>query len=168
MNGDVTDDDSELGQTPGGPPPGPQPPAGPPGAGGGFLASMARNQMGPQISAPGPGNMADAMTKIQQAIGILQQALPGLPLGQKLHTDVTRSIGNLSRHLGGQAGMGPAAGVQKTSLMDQLRDTIRNQMLQRVLGQQGQARPGAGAGGPAGPQPPGGPPPMPSTPFPGS
>jgi len=125
---------------------------------------MARNQMGPQVSAPGPGNMADAMTKIQQAIGTLQSALPGLPIGQKLHTDVNRAIGQLSRHLGGQAGMGPAAGVQKTNLMDQLRETMRNMMLHRILSQQGQAKPGEGQGAPAGPAPPG----MPSTPLPGA
>jgi hypothetical protein len=64
--------------------------------------------------------------------------------------------------------MGPAAGIQKTSLIDQLRDTMRNMMLQRVLSQMSGAKPGQGAGGPAGPSPPGGPPPMPSTPLPGS
>jgi hypothetical protein len=127
---------------------------------------MARNRMGPQISAPGHGDMASAMTKIQQAIGLLQEAQMGLPPGQRLHTDVNRAVGTLSRHLGGAGGMaGPGAGVQKTSLTDQLRDTVRNMMLHRILSMQ---KPPQGADqSPAGPAPPGGPP-MPSTPLPGA
>jgi len=164
--GDVTDDDPSLGQVPSGPPPGAgggQPPGGPPQPGG-FLSAMARNQMGPQVSAPGAGNQADSMIKIQQAIGLLTTAMQGLPPGQKLHTDVNRAIGALSRHLGG--GMAPGgAGAQVTAWRDQLRDTIRNMMLHRIMSQQ---KPQAGGDQqPAGPGLPGGPP-MPSTPLPGS
>ena len=163
-NGDVTDDNPEMGQAaPGGAPP--APPTGAPDptqggggdpSGGGNLAAFARSRMGPQVSAPGPGNMADSMTTLQQAIQLIQQAALGLPPGSPLHRDALRAASQLSRHLGGAAGMAPGAGVLKTSLGDQLRHTVRNMMLQRVLGMKGQG-PGQGSN-----------PPMPSTPLPGS
>jgi hypothetical protein len=112
--------------------------------------------MGPQISAPGPGNQADSMVTLQQAIQLIQQAALGLPPGSPLHRDALRAASQLSRHLGGQSGMAPGAGVLKTSLGDQLRHTVRNMMLQRVLGMKQQG-PGQGPN-----------PPMPSTPLPGS
>jgi len=126
---------------------------------------MARNQMGPQVSAPGAGNQADSMIKIQQAISLLTTAMQGLPAGEKLHSDVNRAIGALSRHLGG-AGTAPGgAGAQITAWRDQMRDAVRNAMLHRIMSQQ---RPQAGGDQqPAGPGLPGGPP-MPSTPLPGS
>lgn len=161
---DPTDDDPSMGQ--GGPPPDPMggggaatpgdPGQSPQGPGPGMIA-MARNRMGPQVSAPGPGNQADSMNKIIQAINLLKMAGLGLQPGDKLHTDVFQTINRLSRHLGGVSGMAPTAGVQKTMLGDQMRDTVKNMLLSRVLGGQG------GPGG--GPQ---AQPPMPSTPLPGT
>src|SRR5580658_10474961 len=166
-NGDVTDDDPELGQG-GAPPPGGQPPGPPTGGqppgdsapiqGGGDLAAFARSKMGAQVSAPGPGNQADSMNLIIQAIQTLKQAGLGLQPGSKLHSDVFRTISQLSRHLGGAGGMGPAVGIQKTMIGDQLKSTIRNALLQKILG--GQGGQGGGQGGQA--------PPMPATPLPGS
>lgn len=162
-NGDVTEDDPELGQAPGapqGPPPGGAP--GSPDGGqppGGDLAAFARSKMGPQVSAPGPGNQADSMNLIIQAIQTLKQAGLGLQPGSKLHSDVFRTISQLSRHLGGAGGLGPAVGIQKTMIGDQLRRTVQNALLQRIMGGQGQQ--GGQGGGP--PQAP-----MPSTPLPGS
>jgi hypothetical protein len=78
--------------------------------------------------------------------------------GSKLHSDVFRTISQLSRHLGGAGGMGPAVGIQKTMIGDQLKSTIRNALLQKILG--GQGGQGGGQGGQA--------PPMPATPLPGS
>jgi hypothetical protein len=160
-NGDVTDDDPEMGQAPGGAPPGPPtgaPPGGQPASPGGDLAAFARSKMGPQVSAPGPGNQADSMNLIIQAIQTLKQAGLGLQPGSKLHSDVFRTISQLSRHLGGAGGMGPAVGIQKTMIGDQLKSTIRNALLQKILG--GQGGQGGGQGGQA--------PPMPATPLPGS
>jgi hypothetical protein len=160
-NGDVTDDDPEMGQAPGGAPPGPPtgaPPGGQSASPGGDLAAFARSKMGPQVSAPGPGNQADSMNLIIQAIQTLKQAGLGLQPGSKLHSDVFRTISQLSRHLGGAGGMGPAVGIQKTMIGDQLKSTIRNALLQKILG--GQGGQGGGQGGQA--------PPMPATPLPGS
>lgn len=158
----VTDDDPTMGQ--GGPPAdaggGPPTPPAPSGPGPG-MAAFARSRMGPQVSAPGPGNMADSMNMVIQAINILKQAGMGLQPGSRLHADVYRTISTLSRHLGGAAGIGPAAGMQKTMLGDQLRRTVQNQLLSRLQAMMaGKGGPGAGGGQPAAP--------MPSTPLPGS
>ena len=163
---DVTDDDPEMGQ--GGPPPGgggqpsvggPQAPAGDSAPmQGGDLAAFARSKMGAAPSAPGPGNQADSMNLIMQAIQTLKQAGLGLQPGSKLHSDVFRTISQLSRHLGGAGGMGPAVGIQKTMIGDQLKRTIQNAILQKIMGSGGQGQPGGGQGGA----------PMPSTPLPGS
>ena len=172
MAGEVTDDDPEMGQDPtapsgAGPPPG----GGPPGDSapmqgggpGGDLAAFARSKMGAQVSAPGPGNQADSMNLIIQAIQTLKQAGLGLQPGSKLHSDVFRTISQLSRHLGGAGGMGPAVGIQKTMIGDQLKRTIQNALLQKILGGKGQGgQPGQAGGGGAGGAP------MPSTPLPGS
>jgi hypothetical protein len=171
MAGEVTDDDPEMGQTPGAPPGAPPGAGGPPGQPpgdsapmqGGDLAAFARSKMGAQTSAPGPGNQADSMNLIIQAIQTLKQAGLGLQPGSKLHSDVFRTISQLSRHLGGAGGMGPAVGIQKTMIGDQLKRTIQNALLQKILGSKGQGgQPGQAGGGGAGGAP------MPSTPLPGS
>src|ERR1700729_3629866 len=153
---DPTEDDPSMGQ--GGPPPDPTggamggapgggaPPTPPQGPGPGLI-SAARSRMGPQVSAPGPGNQADSMAKVIQAINLLKLAGLGLQPGDRLHTDVYNTINRLSRHLGGVAGMAPAAGVQKTMLGDQMKDTIKNMLLSRIMGGQ-QGPGGAGGGGP--------------------
>ena len=125
---------------------------------------MARNKMGPQVSAPGPGNMADSMTLLNQAIQMIQHAALGLPPGSPLHRDALQSASKLSRHLGGTGSFGAGAGVQKTAWQDHLRQTIRNMMLSRMHSSAaGGSKQGGGdaAQGPAQA-------PMPSTPLPGS
>jgi len=121
------------------------------------MAAFARSRMGPQISAPGLGNQADAMNKVVQAINLLKMAGLGLPPGDKMHSDIYKTIDRLSKHVGGAGAMGPMAGVQKTMIGDQMRDTIKQQLLARLLGQRGQSPPGAPPDAP-----------MPSTPLPGS
>ena len=121
------------------------------------MMAYARSRMGPQISAPGPGNQADSMNKIIQAVNLLKMAGLGLPPGDKMHNDVYKTIQTLSKHLGGAAGLGPAAGIQKTMIGDQLRDTVKNMLLSRIMGAKGQQVPGAPADAP-----------MPSTPLPGT
>lgn len=169
---DPTEDDPELGQAPGGgPPPGgpPQgagpPPGGPP-TGGGALDFLARSRMGPQISAPGPGDMSDAMNTLNQAVQLMQHAAMKLPAGSPLHTDALKAVTRLSKHLGQTGSMGAGAGIQKTAWLDQLRSGIRNMMLGRIQqmaqgrgGQQG-GQPGQGAMPQQAP--------MPATPLPGA
>jgi hypothetical protein len=115
--------------------------------------------MGPQVSTPGPGNQADSGMLLQQAIQLIQQAALGLQPGSPLHRDALKAATQLSRHLGGATSMGPAMGVQKTMLGDQMKRTVQNMLLQRLFGQkQPGGQPGQGPGGA----------PMPSTPLPGA
>lgn len=150
--------DASAAGAPSAPPP-PTPGNAPPG-GGPVLASLARRQQGPQPSAPGPGDQASSLTMIQNALGMMQQALAGLQPGTPVHRDVLRALQSLSRHMAqGQ----PTAGVQQTQLQDLLRNVMRNALLSRVMGQQQQGQ--QDQGGPAGAMPQA---PMPSTPLPGA
>ena len=152
------------------PPPGPDEagggaPSGPPQAGGPILAALSRRQTGPQVSAPGPGDNASSITMVTNALGLLQQALPGLPPGSPVHRDALRALNSLSRHVGQGA---TTSGVQQTQLQDLLRNTVRNALLQKIMSQQSQQDQGAGTqapGAPAGAMPQA---PMPSTPLPGA
>ena len=151
---------------PGGPPGGGAPPGNPMQGGGPVLAGIANRQRGPQVSAPGPGDSANSMTQIMQAVAILSQALPGLAPGTPIQQDVLKATQRLSKHV--QQGQ-PTAGVQKTSLMDQIAALAKNAILQMIMSQQRQGGPGGGGQGGQG-----GPPgamaqaPMPSTPLPGA
>lgn len=142
-------------------------PPGPPQGGGPILAAIANKQRGPQISAPGAGDQANAMTTLMQAIGLIQMALPGLQPGTPLHQDALRAVTRLSRHIGqGQ----PTAGVQRTQLQDLLQNVVKNALLSKIMGQQ---KSGAGPNpdAPSGQSPmPGAASqaPMPSTPLPGA
>lgn len=158
-----------TGQGPSGPGPGAGgQPGGAPQGGGPILAALARRMQGPQVSAPGPGDNASSMTMVMNAIGMLNQAIPGLQPGSPIYKDVLKAAQALSRH----APQGtPTAGVQATQLQDLLRNIMKNAMLQRIMAQQ-RGQPGAGGGDqPAGPSPlPGAASqaPMPSTPLPGA
>jgi hypothetical protein len=124
-----------------------------------MLAALGRQQAGAQLSAPGPGNQADSLMKLRTAIGMMQDALTGLPAGSQQHRDVLRALQQLSRHLPqGES----TAGVERTQLGDMLRNVVRNSLLQRIMANQGQ---GGGAGGGGGGQAPA---PMPSMPLPGA
>lgn len=147
-------------QTPASPAPSPGAPPG----GGPILAALAnRQQPGPRVSAPGPGDQANSMTLLMQAVGLIQHALPGLQAGTPMHRDALSAVTRLSRHVPAGAGQ-PTAGVQRTQLQDLLQNLIKNSLLSRLMTQQ---RPGPGAGPEGGGQP-GGPAPMPSTPLPGA
>ena len=45
------------------------------------------------------GNIAAAMTKIKNAVQLLQEALPMIPMGDELHTEVLKTAIGLSKHL---------------------------------------------------------------------
>lgn len=98
---------------------------------------------------------------MKSAVDMLQKALPQLASGSQQHRDALRAITALSRHLPQGA---PTAGVQQTQLGDLLRGTVRNALLQKLMGQQGGPGGPPGGGGGAGEPPP----PPPSTPLPGA
>lgn len=145
-------------------------------AGGGpILASIANRQRGPQVSAPGPGDMGNSTMLVTQAYGLLKQAVSGLLPGSPIEQDVLKMIQRLGRHLPqGQ----PTAGVQQTQLLDMLRNVMKNALLQKIMaqmsggGRRGRMQEQVQTGGPGGgaPQIPGAmaQAPMPSTPMPGA
>jgi len=139
------DDDTGTGPAPGS--------QGPPGGGGGLLAALRQQQQGPDPSTPGPGNQANSLMMLKNAIDLIQQSLGGLDTGTPPHRDALNALRQLSRHIAQGA---PTAGVQQTQLGDLLRMIMRSALLQKLRGQQG-------GGGGQGPQAP-----MPSTPLPGA
>jgi hypothetical protein len=123
--------------------------------GGPILAALQRQQMGPQASAPGPGNMADALGKLKIAIDLMQSSLMGFDAGSQQYKDILRALQSLARHL---PQTGAQSGLEQTHLIDLLRRGKQNPVLQALSGLLG-----GGGRGPSGPQPP-----MPSTPLPGA
>src|SRR5215475_3333427 len=128
-------------------------PGGPPQAGGGLLAALRQQQQGPDPSAPGPGNQANSLMLIKNALDMLQQALAGLDHTSPVYRDTLTSMQRITRHLSQGA---PTAGVQQTQLGDILRMVARSALMGRLQAQQ------RGGGGGQQQQPP-----MPSTPLPG-
>lgn len=149
-------DSGPQGADAGGGSPPPSPPSGPPGGGGGALPFLRR---GPGPSAPGPGDQANSMSMIQNAIAMLDSAVMGIPIGHPLRNDVRESIKRLEKHM---AQGRPTAGVQQTQIQDLLRQIMQSGFLSRIMQQQqSQGGPGQGQGAPPAP-------PMPSTPLPGA
>jgi hypothetical protein len=106
------------------------------------------------------------MSMMMQAVGLLQQALPGLPPGSPMHKDALKAIQSLARHANQGA---PAAGQQQTQLQDLLRNVVKNALLQRIMSQQGNQGPQPGPGGGSNPmQAASAAPPMPSAALPGT
>ena len=133
---------------------GPRPP--PPG-GGGALAALMQQRAGPQASAPGPGDQGNSLMMLKNAVDMIQAALPGLGAGSKSHAAALSALRSLSRFIPQGS---PTAGVQQTQLMDLLRNTVRNALMQKMM-QQGGGGGGRGQGQQAQA-------PMPSTPMPGA
>lgn len=125
--------------------------------GGPILSALQRQQMGPQASAPGPGNMADSLGKLKIAIDLMQSSLSGFEPGSGQYKDILHALENLSRHL---PESGNQSGLEQTHLIDLLRKAQQNPVLQALSGIL-MGRGGRGGGG--GQQPP-----NPSTPLPGA
>jgi hypothetical protein len=45
------------------------------------------------------GNMAAAMTKVKNAMQLLQEALPLVPMGNDLHAEILGAVSKLSKHM---------------------------------------------------------------------
>ena len=130
-----------------------------------MMASLVRNQQQPQISAPGPGNTANSMNQLLEAVQKIQNAIQGLQPGTPLHKDALSAVQRLSRHLPqGQ----PTAGVQMTNARDMIKQVMQSSFLPKILQQLsgGGGRQAGGGDAPAGPQP--NMAPMPSMPLPGA
>ena len=104
------------------------------------------------ISVPSgsPGSAAGAMSKVREAVKILQTALPEMPMGSDAHKAVLSAISSISKYVPPSS---EVPGVQQTALRDLQQNAGKNQMLQQVMSSLGGAN--AGGGGASAP-PPGG------------
>ena len=102
-----------------------------------------------------PGAAADSMTKVREAVHLLEMALPGLPVGSEPHKAVLKMIQDGAKLVPSQ---GEEPGVQQSTLAG-LQDRAKQQsMLQALMSSMG------GAGGAGGAPPGGGAAPPPSPP----
>lgn len=104
------------------------------GAPGPSPAMPPRPNLGP-VSQPSanPGNTAAAMLKIKNALHLLQEALPNLPMGDELHTVVLQTVTKLSKVAGG---LPEHPGLQQQDLLGMMRRLGSNPMqgaLNRML-----------------------------------
>lgn len=90
-----------------------------------------------------PGLTADALTKVREAVNILQMALPQLPVGSEPHKEVLKAITGLSKSVPASSAV---PGVQQTTLADlsqQAQKTSMFQNVQRALQAQQAENPGS-------------------------
>lgn len=98
------------------------------------------------MSTGNPGEAAAAIMKVREAIKILQQALPAVPVGTDIHKSLLKAITDLSK-VAPQAEASP--GTQQTTFRDlqaQAQQTAPMMALMRALGSKAPGMAGAGAG----------------------
>lgn len=110
------------------------------------------SRIGP-ATAPGgnPGNAMAAEQKVRLALTALQEALPGLPMGTAIHTEVLKAVKAIGGKLGDQGDSSKSLQMQQLMQMMKGLASQPNPAMARLGG----APPGAP---PAPPQPPAMPP----------
>lgn len=130
---------------PGGAPGGP--PALPPGLMGGPPG------IGPMASPQGnPGNALAAISKVKSAVTLLQEALPALPMGSDVHSDILKAVGLIAKHGESQPTTDQSQITQLMAMIQKLATQQPNAALQRL------AQPASPNAPPALPSPPPAPP----------
>ena len=104
-----------------------------------------------------PGEAADGSSMVQEAVDLLEKALPKLPVGHPIHKAVTSAISSLSKHAPPQSAS-PGIGMQ--GLKQLLAQKMRGSPLAALMGGGAAGAAGAAPGGPpqmpqAAPMPPG-------------
>ena len=96
------------------------------------------------ISAPtaSPGSTAGAMSKVREAINILQSALPEFSPGTDEHKAVLNAISSMSKYVGPSAAV---PGVQKTAINDLQQQAQKSAMMRQVMSSLGGANAGGGS-----------------------
>jgi hypothetical protein len=90
------------------------------------------------------------MAKVKTALGMLQEALPSLPMGSDLHTAVIEAISKVTKHFDENLAGGPQAAIQ------QLLEAARAQHTQPAQSAMMSLFPSGGPGGMPQAPPPGG------------
>ena len=99
-----------------------------------------------------PGLMADASSKVREAIKLLEMALPSLPTGSEQHKAVIEMLSKGSKTFPATEEVPGVQDTQLKALADQAKKSAMIQALMR------QAGAGAAGGPPGAPPPPAGPP----------
>ena len=94
------------------------------------------------------------MEKIQTALKLMEQALPDIPMGTPIHTEILQAAQKFAKHLGEAGGN---AGSEMQTLLNLARQSAQGQpmaALSRLMGPQGgppatQPPPPGGGGAPA-------------------
>lgn len=82
-----------------------------------------------------PGLVADSMSKVREAIRMLELALPGLPTGSDPHKDVLDSIGKLSKSVPASEAIPGVQTAQLAGLQRQAQESAPLQAIVRAMGQ---------------------------------
>ncbi len=98
------------------------------------------------VPTASPGAQAGAMSKVREALNILQAALPELPIGSDPHKSVLSAIQGISKFIPPSAAV---PGVQQTALRDLQQNAGKNAMLQQVMSSLGSGGPQQGGGAPS-------------------
>lgn len=77
------------------------------------------------------------MSKVREAINMLQMALPALPVGSDPHKDVLDAIQKLSKSVPASAEIPGVQQTQLAGLQQQAQESAMLQQLTRALGQGG-------------------------------
>lgn len=91
-----------------------------------------------------PGNTMAAISKVREALTILQEALPGIPMGTEAHTAILKSVESVGKHMTEMANS------------PQMKMQVLQQMMKQAQGQRPNAALAALSGGHGGAPPPGG------------
>lgn len=122
---------------------------------------QAPTNVGPATAAQAhTGNAAAALPKIRNALTMLQEALPSIPMGTPAHSSVLKAVKDIGAHME-ELGTPQNQGMDMQSLIQMMRQQSQQapqQALQRMYPGQPQGGP-AMPGMPPGGAPPGGPPP---------
>ena len=98
------------------------------------------------VASGNPGQSANALATIREALKLLEQALPQLPAGSDPYKAVYDAIGKVSKHVGPS---NEVPGVQKTQLSNLKRDADQSAMMQSVMRSMGGSMGAEGGGGAA-------------------
>lgn len=98
-----------------------------------------------------PGEAAQATAQVQEAVDLLEKALPGLPVGHPIHKAVTSAISSLSKHAPpGSASPGLGLQAMKQALMDKMKSSPMAALLAAKGAPGADGGMGGGAGGAGG------------------
>lgn len=75
------------------------------------------------------GNAAAALIDVRNAVELLQKALPNIPMGSSLHTDILTITTKLSKHLKPEEA---SSGLQIQSLLQKARETSKGAPMQAM------------------------------------